>query len=216
MDVNINKNCLNIYDKLGNLYTFNKVLGEGANGTVLLACKHKPNNLKECKNCCKYAAKFIKLEFQPNYYIRHIDIETNQKYLQKILDIKKEIEIQKMAFKYGFAPDIQVEVMCEDYYIFIMDLLTSFVTFNKYKETNSQKNIDIMKKKIAKRIKELNSIGIEHFDLHGENIIIRDKDPQIMIIDYGLAELKNPNEISNESEKFLNDEYEHEKELMEE
>lgn len=206
--IRINKNCLNIYDKAGNLYTFSKLLGSGANGDVLLACKHKKEKEIECKNCCKYAGKFIKFDHQPNYYTRHIDIDINKQYLDKILSIKKEIEIQKMAFKYGFAPDIQVELMCENYYIFIMDLLTSFVTWREYKKLNSPENVDSMKKKIAKRIKELNSIGIEHSDLHSDNIIIRNKVPEIMIIDYGLAELKDPNEIYDESERFLNDEFE--------
>lgn len=206
--IKFNKNCLNIYDKSGNLYTFGKLVGSGKNGDVLLACKHKKEKEIECKNCCKYVGKFIKLEHQPNYYTRHIDIDINKQYLDKILSIKKEVEIQKMAYKYGFAPDIQDEAMCENYYIFIMDLLTSFVTWKEYKKTNSKENIEIMKKKIVKRIKELNSIGIEHFDLHSDNIIIRNKVPEIMFIDYGLAELNDPKEIYDESERFLNDEYE--------
>lgn len=206
-----------LYDTLGNKYIITTYIGGGQFGSIYLSCKYKSY---DGLDSCNYVAKFIKIDKLNTYNPRTPEEQLhrftqNTTYIQKILDIKKEIEIQKLAASINIAPNIVAEFVHDKHYIFIMENLSDkYISFDKFKKQNKD-NPDIgnVKRDIVEKIDILNLYGIQHNDLHSGNIYIKEnyKEPRkIMIIDYGMAEMVNPKELSlsKESERFLNNEFE--------
>lgn len=199
--------CLKIIDIQGTQYEFTKILGEGAFGKVLLACKMYGTN--NTRKDCSYAAKFIKIGKVPTKSLRSRRTKRTE-HMRTLHSVKKEIRIQKQAADIGIAPKIFAEFECEDYYIFVMEKFPSDSSLKDYElkylrgEITKQKYDSILEK-VYTAIAKLNDIDIEHNDLHKGNIIIV-KD-NVMIIDYGAAEIKRAVDL-NEVERFKNGEFE--------
>lgn len=121
------------------------------------------------------------------------------------LHIDKEIELQKIAAKYGFAPNIHEVKKFPDRYELVMDKIDALCLADQYGDDP---------KSIPKRIwQEIHNIliilfereGIEYIDITGYNFI--ELDNKVYIIDFGDARYKKEGKINWFLKEFLDGDY---------
>jgi len=121
------------------------------------------------------------------------------------LHIDKEIELQRVAAKYGFAPYIHEVKKFPDRYELVMDKIDALCLADQYGDDP---------KNIPKRIwQEIHSIllillereGIEYIDITGYNFI--EYKNKIYIIDFGDARYKKDGQINWFLKEFLDGDY---------
>jgi len=154
--------CNIIKRKYPDYYVY-KILGSGVYGVTFLLCsKHKPT-----------CDKVIKVGF------------SNRK------DYEKEVRMQKIFAKYGFAP----KILYSEYdnnnnnMVIIMDRIDT--TLENYLMKNKSKDeINDIFSKIIKLIENIQEKGLVHADLHSGNIglIQTKKGIQPILIDFGFSD----------------------------
>ena len=121
------------------------------------------------------------------------------------LHADKEIELQKIAAAYGFAPNIHDVKKFPDRYEVTMDKIDNMCLADMYSEDP---------KKIPRYIwHEIHSIltilyereGIEYIDITGYNFI--EKDNKVYIIDFGDAKYTQPGQVNWFLKHFLDGDY---------
>ena len=177
-----------------NNYKIIKLLGEGAYGKTYLV---------ETKNKKKYAIKYQTL----NDYIPFDDTYELDDKKNKLKEINKEAVLMTQASKLGIGPKIYDKYYCSKdnnfNVFFVMEYLEGG-TLADYLN-NGNKLTELMKKEIKNKVKIMHKNGIYHQDLHENNLMLRlrkNKDPEIMIGDYGLS--KN---VEQMSKKLIEEDY---------
>ena len=101
-------------------------------------------------------------------------------------NIKMEAEIMKKASDIGVSPKFFGIWACyasgRPWVMIEMGKLTK--TFHAWSEGRDPAEIERMLSKIDKKLEKLHSVGIFHNDIHGDNVMIDDKE-QPFVVDYG-------------------------------
>jgi tRNA A-37 threonylcarbamoyl transferase component Bud32 len=201
--IGVTPKCLRLRDSNGIEYEMRDIIGEGQFGKVLLTCKTLNCNT----DCCNYAAKFVKIGKVPTKQLRSKKLKRTE-HLRSLYSVKKEIRIQKQAAELGIAPRVFGEFECEDYYIFIMEMIPkSYISLRDFEKKYGKSGLKSIMPMVYNAIKLLNDDDIEHNDLHKGNIMVDKETNHVLIIDYGMAEIKRGIKF-DEVERFKDGEYE--------
>lgn len=111
---------------------------------------------------------------------------------RKYEEARMEFAITKAAGDLRIGPKVHDAYFCCDqgkdqcYYVILMDFVPGKSLW-KWHKTASPAKRTAMRKKLLNLVRSLNDAGIEHADLHAENVIVSGESEHPVIIDYGMA-----------------------------
>ena len=146
-----------------------KKLGEGVQGTVWLT--------KDRKRAFK---------------IGYIGLRDDHGISRKFEETRTEFAITEAAAGLGIGPKvIDTYFCCNDthdhcYYVLGMEFVPGKSLWEWSKKASAASKEE-MRQKLLKLVRRLNDAGIEHADLHANNVIVSEQTGEPVIIDYGMA-----------------------------
>lgn len=128
-------------------------VGSGAFGTTYLAC---------CDRDCNYIAKHVILKTDED-----IKLGIKERVEEKF---ETEVSLQKLATSNDLAPKVYSHWSCVHGGIIIMEPMR--MTLNTFFENSNGEFVLIMTKKFLEKYTKLKKLGINHGDLHLDNIML--------------------------------------------
>lgn len=165
----MNKQLKKKFQKLG--ITIGKMIGNGKSGDVF-DCKF------EDKNCV------VKIIDQSSISGDEFDFF--------IVKSSKEASAQMDVAELGLAPKIMKYDYIEDEMLvfIVMEKIIGSTFYDWYDQHKDSERLSIIME-ITDKIKLMNSKGIYHRDMHGDNIMITNNN-RIVFIDFGMVYMGNP------------------------
>jgi predicted Ser/Thr protein kinase len=94
---------------------------------------------------------------------------------------RNEVAIARLMGEHGLGPRIYDTFLCKNSFFMVMEKIVG-QTYSKTPKTPELKN------KLRAVVNEMHRLGIYHKDLHQNNVLIRNTDSKIFIIDFGRSE----------------------------
>lgn len=122
---------------------------------------------------------------------------------RKFEEARTEFAISEAAGDLGFGPKVHDAYFCCDeyqndcYYVILMDYVPGKSLWEWHRKASPSKR-EAMRKEVLDMVHRLNDAGIEHADLHAENVIVSSETGRPIIIDYGMASWARAERVKDE------------------
>jgi tRNA A-37 threonylcarbamoyl transferase component Bud32 len=148
---------------------------------------------------CAWLSKDKKRAFK----IGRVGLRDELDITRKFEEARSEFAIAEAAGELGVGPKVHDAYFCCDeyrdkcYYVISMDYVPGKSLYEWHKGASAAKR-EAMRRKLLAVVRKMGAAGIEHADLHAENVIVARGSGEPVVIDYGMASWAGAERVKDE------------------